>query len=98
MMYVKKEAYDEYKKRHDEIWPEMAAELKRHGAHNYSIFLHRETGQLFAYLEVESEEKWDQMASTEVCQKWWKYMDPLMETNEDHSPVSIDLDEVFYLE
>ncbi|GGH77285.1 L-rhamnose mutarotase [Pullulanibacillus pueri] len=97
IMYVKKEAYKEYKKRHDDIWPEMVSELKKHGAHNYSIFLEEKTGQLFAYLEIESEEKWAQMAQTEACQKWWKSMDPLMETHEDYSPVSIDLQEVFYL-
>jgi L-rhamnose mutarotase len=98
IMYVKKEAYNEYEKRHTEIWPEMVAELKRHGASNYSIFLDRESGQLFAYLEIESEEKWNQMAQTETCQKWWRYMDPIMETNTDFSPVSKELEPLFYME
>ncbi|WEG10932.1 L-rhamnose mutarotase [Pullulanibacillus sp. KACC 23026] len=97
IMYVKKDAYEEYEKRHTEIWPEMVAELKNHGASNYSIFLDRDSGQLFAYLEIESEEKWAQMSQTAVCQKWWHFMDPLMETNEDHSPVSKELHPVFYM-
>ncbi|WP_046174277.1 L-rhamnose mutarotase [Domibacillus indicus] len=97
VMTVYKDQYEEYKKRHDELWPEMAAELKAHGAHNYSIFLEEETGKLFAYVEVESEEKWAGMAETEICQKWWAYMEPLMETNPDNSPVSRELKDVFYL-
>ena len=97
MMTVYKDQYDEYKKRHDELWPEMEQEIKAHGAHHYSIFLNEATGQLFAYVEVENEELWSQIAKTEVCQKWWAYMEPIMETNEDNSPVSIELTEVFYL-
>lgn len=97
IMFVNKDSYEEYKKRHDEIWPEMVKELKAHGAHNYSIFLDKETGKLFAYLEIESEEKWKQMGETEICRKWWEYMEPLMKTNPDNSPVSVELSEVFYM-
>lgn len=96
-MFVYKDQYAEYKRRHDELWPEMEQELKAHGAHNYSIFLERESGKLFAYLEIQNEEKWKQMSETVICQKWWAYMEPLMETNSDNSPVSIELEEVFYL-
>lgn len=98
IMFVNKDCYQEYKHRHDEIWHEMVVELKAHGAHNYSIFLDRETGRLFAYLEVESEEKYEQLSQTTICKRWWNYMEPLMKTNSDSSPVSIDLEEVFYLE
>lgn len=97
IMFVYKDKFDEYKRRHDEIWPEMEQELKTHGIHNYSIFLHKETGQLFAYLEIEDEEKWSKMAETEICKKWWAYMEPLMETNPDNSPISEELTNVFYL-
>ncbi|WP_059102906.1 L-rhamnose mutarotase [Shouchella shacheensis] len=97
VMKVYKEAYEEYKIRHDELWPEMKEALKRHGVHNYSIFLHEETGQLFAYLEVEDEDTWAKMSETDVCQRWWAYMEPLMETNLDKSPVSKELMNVFYL-
>ena len=98
IMYVNPSDFDEYQRRHDELWPEMVAELKKHGAHHYSIFLHRPTGQLFSYLEIESEEKWSEMANTEICQRWWKYMEPLMVTHLDASPISEDLDQVFYLD
>ena len=98
IMTVYKDCYEEYKKRHDELWPEMALELKKHGAHNYSIFLEEETGKLFAYLEIEDEEKWALMSKTAICAKWWEYMADIMETNPDNSPVYKDLKDVFYFE
>ncbi|MED1739884.1 L-rhamnose mutarotase [Bacillus swezeyi] len=97
IMYLFPEHYDEYAKRHDELWPEMKKELKAHGAHNYSIFLDEQSGQLFAYLEIEDKDKWTQMSDTAICRKWWDYMAPLMKTNVDNSPVSTDLKQVFYL-
>jgi len=97
IMFVHKDQFDEYKRRHDEIWPEMGEALKHHGAHNYSIFLEKETGKLFAYLEIEDENRWNQMAKSDICKKWWDYMAPLMETNSDNSPRSVNLDELFYL-
>lgn len=98
IMTVYKDQYAEYKRRHDELWPVMEKELKAHGAHNYSIFLEKETGKLFAYVEIENEKKWNEMAKTEICQKWWAFMEPLMETNPDNSPVAIELTEVFHLD
>ncbi|GAF11042.1 L-rhamnose mutarotase [Bacillus sp. JCM 19046] len=97
VMHVYKDHYEEYKKRHDELWPEMEEMLKAHGVSDYSIFLLEDTGQLFAYLRVEDEAVYARVSETDICQKWWAYMEPLMETNKNNSPVSIDLTEVFYL-
>jgi len=97
-MYVNENCYGEYKRRHDELWPELAEELKRHGAQNYSIFLDEASGQLFAYVEIATEERWAAMAQTPICQKWWAYMKDIMQTNEDNSPVTVPLRDVFYLE
>lgn len=97
IMYLKDGFSEEYKARHDDLWPEMEQALKEHGAQNYSIFLDDNTHVLFAYLEVENREKYDKIAETEICKKWWAYMEPLMETNEDNSPVSKNLTSVFYL-
>lgn len=88
---------DEYKKRHDLIWPELSGVLKNHGAKSYSIFLDDETNILFAYIEMESQELWDKVAETNICKKWWDYMKDIMETNPDNSPVSIELKKVFDL-
>jgi len=88
----------EYQRRHSPIWPEMERVLKEHGVHNYSIFLHPETRQLFGYVEVEDEARWDAIAQTEPCGRWWKHMADVMPTNPDSSPVSADLKEVFHLD
>ena len=49
---------EEYEKRHNEIWPELVESIKGFGASNYSIFLNKETNELFSYLEVEDAELW----------------------------------------
>jgi L-rhamnose mutarotase len=87
----------EYEKRHNEIWPELVKELKSHGAKKYLIFHDKETNYLFSYVEMESEELWDQIAETEACKKWWAFMKDIMETNSDNSPVSTELINVFNL-
>jgi len=88
---------EEYKKRHNELWPEMREMLKEHGATSYSIFFDPETNDLFGYLEIEDEEKWSQTADTEINRKWWDFMADVMETNSDNSPVTVDLEKVFEL-
>ncbi len=87
----------EYERRHNPIWPELEATLKAHGVSNYSIFLHPETRQLFGYAEIESEQQWAAIASTDVCRKWWAYMDPLMPGNPDGSPQAVEIRQVFHL-
>lgn len=97
-MTVYPDKHEEYKRRHNEIWPEMVDELHKHGARNYSIFLDEETSKLFGYVEIEDEETWEKMSSIEINQKWWSFMEPVMETNLDNSPVSKDLKQVFHME
>ena len=87
----------EYQRRHDEIWPQLIAVLKETGITDYSIFLDEQTNDLFAYFKIENEEKLNELPVKEVMKKWWDYMKDIMETNEDNSPVSIPLKEVFYL-
>jgi L-rhamnose mutarotase len=97
-MSVNAGAEEKYEKRHNPIWPELGKVLKDHGVSNYSIFLHPETRKLFGYAEIENEEQWAAIASTEICQKWWKHMGGIMPSNPDHSPVSAPLREVFHLD
>jgi L-rhamnose mutarotase len=87
----------EYKKRHDEIWPELSALLKQAGVSEYSIFLDNETNSLFGYLKAEDQKLLKRLPLQSIMQKWWAYMSDIMETNSDHSPKSIPLKEVFYL-
>lgn len=88
----------EYEKRHNALWDEMKEMIHEYGGKNYTIFLDEQTNVLFGYIEIESEELWDKSAETEICQKWWEYMSDIMETNDDNSPVSIPLKNVFHLD
>jgi L-rhamnose mutarotase len=88
---------EEYERRHRPVWKELEEVLQSHGVHSYSIFLHPETRQLFAYAEIENEARWDAIAQTDVCQKWWVFMQDLMPVKPDFSPQSTPLHEVFHL-
>jgi L-rhamnose mutarotase len=88
---------EEYKKRHDELWKELQSLLKEKGIKDYSIFLDEETNSLFAYLTIENKKMLDDLPYHPVMQRWWDFMKDIMETNEDGSPVSISLKEVFFL-
>ncbi len=97
-MSVHADAHAEYERRHRPIWRELEETLVAHGVHRYSIFLDPQTSELFGCAEIESEERWQAIAQTAVCLRWWKYMRDLMPTNPDHSPKSIELHEVFHIE
>lgn len=88
---------DEYRRRHDAIWPELSMLLHDTGIREYSIFLEENTGRLFAYLKIEDAEVLEELPGHPVMKRWWDFMKDIMETNPDHSPVSIPLKEVFYL-
>ena len=87
----------EYKKRHEALWPELKALLKKAGIKDYSIFLDEETNALIGYLTIEDKTKLEALPNEPVMKKWWAYMKDMMETNKDNSPVSVRLQEVFYL-
>ena len=97
-MYLNEGQKEEYKKRHNELWPELRQLLKSAGVSEYSIFLDEETNILFAFQKVNGESSSQDMGSNPIVQKWWAYMADIMETNPDHSPLTIPLEEVFYLE
>ena len=98
VMQVLPDKHAEYEQRHNPVWPEMLQTLKAHGVHNYSIFLHEQTHQLFAVAEIESEERWQAIANTPVCRKWWKHMQDVMPPHPDNSPKSVPLREVFHMD
>jgi len=88
----------EYKRRHDEIWPELVKELEDAGVRDYSIFLDPESLVLFAFQKVKDHDTSANLPQTAIVQKWWKFMGDLMETHPDHSPVSKTLTEVFHMD
>lgn len=97
-MFLKPGYEDEYEKRHKALWPEMKQLLKESDVSDYSIFWDRETNVLFGYQKSNSDDSSQDLGNLEIVQKWWAYMADIMETNEDNSPVSIPLDELFYME
>ncbi len=88
---------EEYKKRHDELWPELQDLLKKSGISDYSIFLDETTNSLFGVLKAEDPTLLDKLPEQPVMQRWWQYMADIMETAPDSSPVQTPLKEVFYL-
>jgi L-rhamnose mutarotase len=98
VMQVNPDQQEEYLKRHNPIWPELEATLKAQGVHNYSIFLDAETNQLFGYVEVEDQSRWNAIARTEICRKWWSHMREIMPSNPDNSPITKNLREVFHID
>ncbi|WP_068089355.1 L-rhamnose mutarotase [Novosphingobium rosa] len=96
-MTLKPGHLDEYRKRHDEIWPDLVEALKAAGIRDYSIHYDAATNALFATLWREEGHTMDALPSLEVMQRWWTSMAPLMETNPDGSPVSVPLETVFHL-
>lgn len=98
LMRLKADQKEEYKRRHDQIWPEMLATLRKAGMHNYSIFLNG--AQLFAYLEVEDFEAMTRiLANDPVNARWQASMQSLIEAPVDpetnFSPI---LAEMFHMD
>ena len=87
----------EYERRHRPIWSELEEVLRSHGVSTYSIFLDPATQDLFAYAEIEDEQRWNAIAHTDVCRRWWRYMREIMPSAADDSPISSELREVFRL-
>lgn len=88
---------EEYKKRHDALWPEIQALLKAHGVADYTIFLDEETNILFA-VQQQGESSSQDLGEYPIIKKWWAHMADIMETNADNSPVSTPLKMVFHLD
>ncbi|MEM6522658.1 MAG: L-rhamnose mutarotase [Bacteroidota bacterium] len=87
-----------YKQRHKALWPELKSLLKQAGIHEYSIFLDDETSTLFAFQKVDHSGSSQELGNEEIVQKWWAYMADIMKVNPDKSPVSVPLEELFYLD
>jgi|SRR5687768_7056407 L-rhamnose mutarotase len=97
-MKLKPGFQQEYKKRHNAIWPELKTLLHNAGVRDYSIFLDEETNTLFAVQKTVGESGSQDLGQTEIVKKWWAYMADIMEVNSDNSPVSIPLPEVFHID
>jgi len=97
-MKLKKGFEAEYKKRHDEIWPELEKVIREAGISDYSIYLDEETLILFAFHKMAQGNTADSLSSDPIVRKWWDYMADIMEVNPDNSPRVTPLKEVFHME
>ncbi|MDR1525416.1 MAG: L-rhamnose mutarotase [Tannerella sp.] len=97
-MKLKPGCKQEYIKRHNAVWPEIADLIKRSGISDYSIYLDEETNILFGVQKVSGDTSSQELGNIEIQQKWWDYMSDIMEVNPDNSPVTVYLEEVFHLE
>ena len=97
-MFLKPGCEEEYEKRHNAIWPELKQLLSDGGVYDYSIYRDKETNMLFACLKTKGEAGSQDMGTNPIVQRWWDYMADIMEVNEDNSPVSIPLPEVFHMD
>lgn len=97
-MKLKPGAVAEYKKRHDEIWPELVKAHQEAGISDYSIYFDEETLTLFAFRMLTDNNTADDLKELEIVQQWWAYMADLMETYPDNMPVFKPLTEVFHMD
>jgi L-rhamnose mutarotase len=98
IMKLKSGVEAEYQRRHDEIWPELSAALTDAGIRDYSIFLDRVSGTLFAVQKRLPDHTINTLPTLPIMKRWWDYMADLMEVNPDNSPVAIPLKRVFHME
>ena len=88
----------EYKKRHDEIWPELSQVLTDAGVYDYSIYLDEETNTLFAFQKLMPGHTANELPNNPVVRKWWSFMSDIMEYNDDGTPLAIGLEEMFHMD
>ncbi|MGR3662506.1 MAG: L-rhamnose mutarotase [Paracoccaceae bacterium] len=88
---------DEYKRRHDEIWPELSRALTDAGVSDYSIHLDPETNILFATMWRRKDHDLDALSETDLMQKWWSYMADIMQTHDSNEPVATPLETLFHM-
>jgi L-rhamnose mutarotase len=89
---------EEYRRRHDAIWPDLVALLHQAGISDYSIFLDPETNALFAVLRRRPDHAMDALPDHEVMRRWWAFMGDIMATHADASPMVVPLLPVFHLD
>lgn len=97
-MKLKTGCVEEYKKRHDEIWPELAKAHTDAGIFDYSIYLDEETLTLVAFQKLSGGNTADNLKNLTIVKIWWDYMADLMEVHPGNMPVVKSLHEVFHMD
>ena len=97
-MKLKEGCVQEYKKRHDKIWLELAKAHSDAGIFDYSIYFDEETLTLFACQKLSDDNTADNLKNLAIVKKWWDYMADLMEVHPDNMPIFKPLYEVFHMD
>jgi L-rhamnose mutarotase len=100
LLKVKADQLEEYKRRHEAVWPDMLQALRETGWRNYSLFL-RDDGLLVGYLETPDYARaLEGMAGREVNERWQREMSGFFENLGGRRPDEglLRLEEVFHLE
>ncbi|WP_316812625.1 L-rhamnose mutarotase [Pedobacter heparinus] len=87
----------EYKRRHEEIWPEISSLLKDAGVSDYSIYLDEQTDTLFATMKITDRDAVDALSDKKVMREWWKYMSDITVSDAEGVPILTTLNELFHL-
>lgn len=98
---VKPEHFEEYKKYHAAVWPDVLKMITECNIRNYSIY-HKDN-QLFAYFEYVGTDfaaDMAKMAADPTTQKWWSVMIPMQQPVENRQPGEwwANMEEVFHLD
>lgn len=100
LLKVKKDKIEDYKRHHENVWPEMKEALRKTGWHNYSLFMQPD-GTLFGYFETPSnfDAALAGMSQEEINDKWQDFMEPYFEGTGGHADeMMVELEEVFHLD
>ena len=89
---------EEYRRRHDEIWPELVEALHEAKVRDYSIHYDDETRILFATMWRSKDHGLEALAKSELMRKWWAHMADIMETHPDNEPIATPLETIFHME
>lgn len=97
-MFLNPGQREEYRRRHDAIWPELVALLHEAGVRDYSIFLDEEHDVLFAVLKRPHDHGMAALPQHPVMRRWWAAMADLMRTHPDGEPVAEPLPLMFHMD
>ena len=97
-MVLKDGQAEAYRRRHDEIWPELSSALREAGVSDYTIWLDPENHHLYATLLRTADHTMDALPEQEIVQRWWRHMADLMATEPGGDvPVQVPLEPMFEL-
>ncbi len=84
--------YAEYKKAHDELWPEMVAAMSEN---EVNMVIYHYNDRLFLYATAPTREHLERSHRGEVAKRWSEYMATMMYTDENGNAIVEELEQAF---